>query len=78
MQAMARVGLARLALRAYAAGESRPRLGATAAAPVEDGRPDTVFVFGNGGGVGHVQMTARTSQRPENSARIESTVEPIM
>ncbi|GAA4459911.1 type I polyketide synthase [Phytohabitans houttuyneae] len=32
-------------LRAYAAGESRPRLGATASAPVEDGRPQTVFVF---------------------------------
>ncbi|GAA4720361.1 polyketide synthase [Phytohabitans rumicis] len=32
-------------LRAYAAGESRPRLGATAAAPVEDGRPRVVFVF---------------------------------
>ncbi|MFD2767405.1 type I polyketide synthase [Micromonospora eburnea] len=32
-------------LRAYVAGESRPRLGATASAPVEGGRPRTVFVF---------------------------------
>lgn len=32
-------------LRAYAAGESRPRLGATEAAPDGTGRPRTVFVF---------------------------------
>lgn len=32
-------------LRAYTAGESRARLGVTAAAPVEGGRPHIVFVF---------------------------------
>ncbi|WP_194821509.1 type I polyketide synthase [Micromonospora sp. S-DT3-3-22] len=32
-------------LRAYAAGESRPRLGVTASAPVEGDRPVVVFVF---------------------------------
>ncbi|MEU1755647.1 type I polyketide synthase [Micromonospora matsumotoense] len=32
-------------LRAYVAGESRPRLGVTASAPVEGGRPAVVFVF---------------------------------
>src|SRR6185312_228648 len=32
-------------LRAYAAGEARPRLGATGYAPVEGERPRVVFVF---------------------------------
>jgi acyl transferase domain-containing protein/NADPH:quinone reductase-like Zn-dependent oxidoreductase len=32
-------------LRAYAAGESRPRLGATGFAPVDAARPRTVFIF---------------------------------